>query len=107
VSNKCRFPPRLPRVPWSLPKTSIAMETENDTPSNIPDVCTHEHCLWHVESRHSLPPAAVLRTASATEVGKIVGCSVLAPFLKDFFPAVFGKHQPCLPRRAKGTARLA
>ena len=73
------------------------METENDTPSNIPDVCTHEHCLWHVESRHSLPPAAVLRTASATEVGKIVGCSremagrVLKTLEQDGLVSVSGK----------------
>ena len=66
------------------------MEAENNSPSNIPDACTHEQCLEHVRMHSRLPASAVLRTASAAEVGKIVGCTVLAPFLKDFFPAVFG-----------------
>ena len=72
------------------------MDTENQ--SNIPDTCTHDHVLYHVDTHSRPPPSAVLRTASAAEVGKIVGCTVLAPFLKDFFPAAFGVQKPSRER---------
>ena len=69
---------------------------ENPEPENAsqqysePGPCTLEHALWHLDTHSSLPAAASLKTASAAEVGRIVECEKLAPFLKDFLPAAFG-----------------
>lgn len=67
------------------------MDVDNENQDNqLPDRCTYDQVLWHVDKYSSLPPPVVLRTAPAEELGKIVDCVKLAPFLKDFFPAAFG-----------------
>ena len=64
------------------------MDHENSG-ENAP-AATLDSVLQALRSRSSLPPAAVLRTASGAEIKKMVEHAELAPFLGQFFPSAFG-----------------
>ena len=68
---------------------NVTMDVDNENQDNqLPDRCTYDQVLWHVDKYSSLPPPVVLRTAPAEELGKIVDCVKLAPFL-GFLPGRF------------------